>query len=105
METPQAGPRDQAKSGATLVQAGHGVGHSATQGRPAIRSRARASDRESSAPLLLTLRQAAGQLAVSYWTVRAWADAGKLNVVRLPGDGRLVRVERAELERLIASSR
>jgi len=54
---------------------------------------------------LLTLRQAADYLAVSYWTVRSWADAGKLPVVRLPGDGRLVRVERAELERLIVASR
>jgi excisionase family DNA binding protein len=60
-------------------------------------------DRQSSA--LLTLRQAADYLAVSYWTVRSWADAGRLRVVRLPGDGRLIRVERVELERLIAASR
>jgi excisionase family DNA binding protein len=56
-------------------------------------------------PALLTLRQAADYLAVSYWTVRSWADAGRLRVVRLPGDGRLIRVERVELERLIAASR
>jgi excisionase family DNA binding protein len=56
-------------------------------------------------PALLTLRQAADYVAVSYWTIRAWVDAGKLAIVRLPGDGRLVRVERVELERLIAASR
>lgn len=62
--------------------------------------------RESSVPAaLLTLKQATAYLAVSYWTVRSWADAGRLRVVRLPGDGRLLRVERAELERLIAVSR
>ena len=68
--------------------------------------RCQPADRTSSAsPALLTLRQAADYLAVSYWTVRSWADAGKLPVVRLPGDGRLVRVERTELERLIVVSR
>lgn len=105
MDIQPVGPRDQAKTGATLGQAGHGAGHGATQARTTAGPRGHASDRESSAPLLLTLRQAAGQLAVSYWTVRAWADAGKLKVVRLPGDGRLVRIERAELDRLIAASR
>jgi excisionase family DNA binding protein len=56
-------------------------------------------------PVLLTLRQAAVYLSVSYWTVRAWVEAGKLPAVRLPGDGRLVRVERVVLERLIAAGR
>jgi excisionase family DNA binding protein len=50
------------------------------------------------------MRQAGDLLSVSYWTVRAWVDAGTLPAVRLPG-GRLVRVELAEVERLIASSR
>jgi hypothetical protein len=31
--------------------------------------------------------------------------ACRLRAVRLPGDGRLIRVERVELERLIAASR
>jgi excisionase family DNA binding protein len=104
MGTLPVGPLDQAKSGATL-SAGHGAGHGATQPRATTGRSGRAENHSSFAPLLLTLHQAAGQLAVSYWTVRAWADAGKLKVVRLPGDGRLVRVERSELERLIAASR
>ena len=63
-------------------------------------------DTESSAAArLLTLRQAADYLAVSYWTVRGWVEAGKLRAVRLPGDGRLVRIERRELDRLIEQSR
>lgn len=56
-------------------------------------------------PRLLTLRQAAAYLAVSYWTVRHWVDVGKLPAVRLPGDGRLLRIEVAELDRLIAECR
>jgi len=63
----------------------------------------RRPDSESSA--LLTLREAATYLAVSYWTVRSWTETGKLPSVRLPGDGRLVRVERAALDALIAASR
>jgi excisionase family DNA binding protein len=39
---------------------------------------------------LLTFQDVADHCAVSVWTVRAWVDAGKLEVVRLPG--RLVRV-------------
>ena len=39
---------------------------------------------------LLTFQDVADHCAVSIWTVRAWVDAGKLEVVRLPG--RLVRV-------------
>src|SRR5437016_2443400 len=63
-------------------------------------------DREPSAlPRLLTLKQAANYLQVSYWTVRGWTEAGKLPAVRLPGDGRLIRIERAALDRLIESSR
>jgi excisionase family DNA binding protein len=66
----------------------------------------RAQHRESSAPSsLMTLKEAAADLSVSYWTVRGWVDAGKLPAVRLPGDGRLVRVERAEVNRLIAACR
>jgi excisionase family DNA binding protein len=100
------GPREAIKTPATPARGGHGAGHGAAQLLEKSNQRGHAADRTSSAsPALLTLRQAADYLAVSYWTVRSWADAGKLPVVRLPGDGRLVRVERAELERLIVVSR
>lgn len=56
-------------------------------------------------PCLLTMRQAAGYLAVSYWTVRNWVEAGKLRAVRLPGGGRLLRIEITELDRLIDDCR
>jgi len=105
MDTQPVGARDRTKTGEPLDRAGHGTGHGATQGRATAGPRARHEDQTSSAPLLLTLRQAAALLAVSYWTIRAWADAGKLRVVRLPGDGRLVRVERVELDRFIAAAR
>ncbi len=65
----------------------------------------RPMDAQSTAPRLLTLQQAAEYLAVSYWTVRSWVEAGRLAAVRLPGDGRLLRIERAALDRLIESSR
>jgi excisionase family DNA binding protein len=39
---------------------------------------------------LLTFQDVADHCTVSIWTVRAWVDAGQLDVVRLPG--RLVRV-------------
>jgi excisionase family DNA binding protein len=45
------------------------------------------------------MRQAGEYLAVSYWTVRGWVDSGKLSPVRL-GE-RLIRIERADLDRLI----
>jgi excisionase family DNA binding protein len=96
-------PRDRVETGETL---GHGAGHGVVEPRVVSRTTRRAVDTQSSAlPALLTLKQAAAHLAISYWTIRSWVDAGKLPAVRLPGDGRLVRVERAELERLIASSR
>ncbi len=56
-------------------------------------------------PHLLTIRQAADVLGVSYWTVRTWVESGKLRAVRLPGDGRLVRIEIEELHRLIEECR
>jgi len=56
-------------------------------------------------PHLLTMRQAAELLGVSYWTVRSWVESGKLRAVRLPGDGRLVRIEIEELHRLIKECR
>ena len=54
---------------------------------------------------LVTMRQAAEYLAVSYWTIRHWVESGKLCAVRLPGDGRLLRIELDELDRLIAECR
>ena len=54
---------------------------------------------------LLTMRQAGQYLGVSYWTVRTWVESGKLRAVRLPGGGRLLRIEITELERLIAACR
>jgi len=56
-------------------------------------------------PRLLTMRQAAEYLAVSYWTVRSWVESGKMRAVRLPGDGRLIRIEVTELDRLVEECR
>src|SRR5437879_3845781 len=100
--------RDQSKSGepACMTTTGPGIGPSPGQVAAPTRmdggvSR-RLMDGESSVlPRLLTLKQAARYLQVSYWTVRTWTEAGKLPAVRLPGDGRLIRIERAELDRLI----
>ena len=65
----------------------------------------RAPTRAMVAPRLLTMRQAAEYLGVSYWTVRSWVESGKLRAVRLPGDGRLIRIEIAELDRLVEECR
>ncbi len=56
-------------------------------------------------PHLLTMREAGHYLSVSYWTVRNWVESGKLRAVRLPGDGRLLRIEVAELDRLVEECR
>lgn len=45
----------------------------------------RAQDMESSAPRLLSLRDAADYLGVSYWTIRDWISDGVVARVRLPG--------------------
>lgn len=95
-------PADGAKSRPTH-QPGHGSGHGATQPVDNTDRKRRTVDSTSSA--LLTLREVADTLRVSYWTVRGWAETGKLATVRLPGDGRLLRVERTEVARLIAASR
>jgi excisionase family DNA binding protein len=52
---------------------------------------------------LLTFQAAAEWCAVSIWTVRAWVDAGRLKVIRLPG--RLVRIDPADLDRFIEGCR
>jgi len=96
--------RDQAESG----EPGSGPSLGKVTTRTCMNSgpARRPLDRESSAlPRLLTLRQAADYIQVSYWTVRSWVEAGVLPAVRLPGDGRLLRVERRELDRLIEQSR
>src|SRR5262249_23660163 len=66
-------------------------------------------DRESTASRLLTLQEAAAYLGVSYWTIRSWIERDVIKVVRLPSvrggvDGRLVRIERAVLDKLIEAS-
>jgi excisionase family DNA binding protein len=53
---------------------------------------------------LLTLREAAELLGVSPWTVRRWVASGKLPHIRLPG-GRLLRFDRADLDRLVEAYR
>jgi len=66
----------------------------------------RAEPRQGSVrPHLLTMREAGHYLSVSYWTIRNWVESGKLRAVRLPGDGRLLRIEVAELDRLVEECR
>jgi excisionase family DNA binding protein len=52
----------------------------------------------------MSYRQAAAYLGVSYWTIRSWAESGKLPIVKLPGS-RLLRVERSELDSFIDAHR
>ncbi len=54
---------------------------------------------------LLTYRQAAEYAAVSYWTIRDWVEAGRLAAVRLPGGGRLLRIDVSDLDQLIDASK
>ncbi len=56
-------------------------------------------------PRLVSMREAAQYLSVSYWTIRGWVESGKLRAVRLPGGGKLIRIELAELDRLVESCR
>lgn len=51
---------------------------------------------------LYDVNDAARQLAVSPWTVRAWIRQGKLRPVRI---GRLVRLDEDELSRFVASNK
>lgn len=81
--------------------AGHGQGTVVPLARMKSGDASRAKDRQSSAPgPLLTFDAVARHCSVSVWTVRAWVDAGKLPVVRLPG--RLVRVRPDALERFLS---
>jgi excisionase family DNA binding protein len=60
----------------------------------------RAQHDESRVPSrLLSLRQAADYLGVSYWTVRNWVESGKLSAIRL--GPKLIRIERSDLDRFI----
>lgn len=80
--------------------AGHNAGRPQAGASPNSGPDGRALAQQSSVPpRLLTMRQAAEYLAVSYWTVRGWVESGKLSPVRL-GE-RLIRIERADLDRLI----
>jgi len=87
------------------VEPGHDEGTTSPRTRINTGDSGRTMDTHSIAPRLLTLRQAAEYLAVSYWTLRSWTESGKLPAVRLPGDGRLLRVERSALDKLIEQSR
>jgi excisionase family DNA binding protein len=51
------------------------------------------------------MRQAGEYLAVSYWTIRSYVESGRLRAVRLPGGGKLLRIERAKLDHLIETCR
>lgn len=61
--------------------------------------------RSSIPPRLLSMREAGQYLSVSYWTVRSWVESGKLRAVRLPGGGKLIRIELTELDRLVETCR
>lgn len=51
---------------------------------------------------LLTVPETAAALSLGEGTIRAWIASRRLAIVRL---GRAVRIERAEVERLIAAGR
>ena len=52
--------------------------------------------------LLVGIKEAAGTLGISHWTLREYVRAGKVPHVRI---GRRVLVEPAELERMVAEGR
>ncbi len=61
-------------------------------------------DGKSCAPsALMTFGAVAQHCSVPVWTVRAWVDAGKLRVLRLPG--RLVRVRPDDLAAFLEKCR
>jgi excisionase family DNA binding protein len=51
---------------------------------------------------LFNVKEAAKELAISPWTVRAYIRNGRLRPVRI---GRLVRLEQEELENFVAQAR
>jgi excisionase family DNA binding protein len=91
---------------AAAPKPGHNSGTADVDARVNDSLKAKPSGRLSRIPdRLMTLRDAAQYLSVSYWTVRAWVQSGKLPAVRLPGGGRLLRVEIAHLDRLVDECR
>jgi excisionase family DNA binding protein len=72
------------------LSGGQSEGKATSRTRMKTGDNARAQDRKSCGPGLMTPQNVAAHCQVSVWTVRGWVDAGKLAVVRLPG--RLVRV-------------
>lgn len=92
------GAADRVKSGQPL-EPGHGQGTGPRQVAASKGGSRAALDGSSTRPGLLTVQDVAAYLAVSPWTIREWIAVGKLPAVRLPG--RLVRVKRADLERLV----
>src|SRR5262249_9844820 len=96
-------------AGEQVSAAGHSSGQSvvqpcATTGPERRAEVQRSTARGSTASRLMSYRQAADYLAVSYWTIRGWVESGKLASVRLPGS-RLLRVERADLDRFVDAHR
>jgi excisionase family DNA binding protein len=86
------------------LPAGHGQGTVAPRTRENSGDSERARDSQSSVPArLLTFGDVATRCSVSVWTVRAWVDAGKLPVLRLPG--RLVRIRPDDLARFLEGCR
>jgi excisionase family DNA binding protein len=53
-------------------------------------------------PQLYDIRESAGRLSISPWTVRLWIRTGRISAVRI---GRRVLVESSEISRLIDSCR
>jgi excisionase family DNA binding protein len=86
------------------LPAGQSPGTVAPRSRENSGDSERARDNKSSAPgPLLTFQAVAAHCSVSVWTVRAWVDAGKLPVLRLPG--RLVRIRPADLAAFLEACR
>lgn len=66
--------------------------HSQTPGRPKVRSTAG----DATADVLLTVRDVAALDRCSEKTVRRAIDAGRLRVVRIGVDGRLIRIRKSD---------
>ncbi len=93
--------RREAAKPLTARQTSTSPGTSVVQAPERQRHCERSPDKESSVPSrLLSLREAAHYLGLSYWSVRGWVESGRLLAVRL--GPKLIRVERADLDRMIA---
>jgi excisionase family DNA binding protein len=86
---------------------GHRAGTLEPQGRATARRSAGAED--CSSRRLLSLRDAAAYLGLSYWTLRDLVNAGTIKPVRLPlGAGRDLRrilLDRRDLDDLVERSK